>query len=70
MLLRENCPVLAALTRELPYEIAVGVNGRIWLKAHSLKETVALANAISALEQSGCAEIDKICGNLGDFLQA
>uniref|UniRef100_A0A6P4E9S3 Ribosomal RNA-processing protein 40 n=1 Tax=Drosophila rhopaloa TaxID=1041015 RepID=A0A6P4E9S3_DRORH len=70
MLLRENCPVLAALTRELPYEIAVGVNGRIWLKAHSLRETIALANAIVALEQSGYAEIDKICDNLGDFLQA
>ncbi|KAI8043443.1 exosome complex component RRP40 [Drosophila gunungcola] len=70
MLLRENCPVLAALTRELPYEIAIGVNGRIWLKAHSLRETIALANAIVALEQAGYTEIDKICDNLGDFLQA
>lgn len=70
VLLRENCPALAALTRQLPYEIAVGVNGRIWLKAHSLRETVALANAILALEQAGYAEIDKVCDNLGDFLQA
>ncbi|KAH8412837.1 hypothetical protein KR009_006194 [Drosophila setifemur] len=70
VLLRENCPALTALTKELAYEIAVGVNGRIWLKAHSLRETVALANAVLALEQAGYAEIDKICDNLGDFLQA
>ncbi|KAH8328191.1 hypothetical protein KR067_005580 [Drosophila pandora] len=70
VLLRENCPVLAAITRQLPYEIAVGVNGRIWVKAHSLRETVALAKAILALEQAGYAEIDKVCDNLGDYLEA
>lgn len=70
VLLRENCPVLAAITRQLPYEIAVGVNGRIWVKAHSLRETVALAKAILAMEQAGYAEIDKVCDNLSDFLQA
>ncbi|XP_017105074.1 exosome complex component RRP40 [Drosophila bipectinata] len=69
VLLRENCPVLAAITRQLPYEIAVGVNGRIWVKAHSLRETIGLAKAILALEQAGYAEIDKLCDNLGDFLQ-
>ncbi|XP_034668791.1 exosome complex component RRP40 [Drosophila subobscura] len=43
LLLRENCPALAALTRELAYEIAIGVNGRIWVKANSLRETMALS---------------------------
>ncbi|EDV32532.1 uncharacterized protein Dana_GF14006 [Drosophila ananassae] len=70
VLLRENCPILAAITRQLPYEIAVGVNGRIWVKAHSLRETVALAKAILALEQAGYAETDKVCDNLGDYLEA
>ncbi|XP_022228351.2 exosome complex component RRP40 [Drosophila obscura] len=70
LLLRENCPALAALTRELPYEIAIGVNGRIWLKANSLRETMALSNAILTMEQAGYTEIEKICDNLGDVLQA
>ncbi|XP_023166332.1 exosome complex component RRP40 [Drosophila hydei] len=70
LLLRESCPALAALTEELPYEIAVGVNGRIWVKAHSMRETVGLANAIMALEQAGYSEIEKICGNLNGVVQA
>ncbi|EDW64396.1 exosome complex component RRP40 [Drosophila virilis] len=70
LLLRESCPALAALTEELPYEIAVGVNGRIWVKAHSTRETVGLANAIMTLEQAGYAEIEKICGNLSGVMQA
>ncbi|BFF95963.1 exosome complex component RRP40 [Drosophila madeirensis] len=70
LLLRENCPALAALTRELAYEIAIGVNGRIWVKANSLRETMALSNAILTLEQAGYTEIDKICDSLGDVLQA
>ncbi|ALC40027.1 Rrp40 [Drosophila busckii] len=70
LLLRENCPALTALTDELPFEIAVGVNGRIWVKAHSMRETVGLSNAIMALEQAGYTEIDQICSNLGDVLQA
>ncbi|EDV94191.1 exosome complex component RRP40 [Drosophila grimshawi] len=70
LLLRDSCPALAAIKDELPYEIAVGVNGRIWVKAHSTRETVGLANAIMTLEHAGYAEIDKICGNLGSVLQA
>lgn len=70
LLLRESCPALQALTDELAYEIAVGVNGRIWVKAHSTRETVGLANAIMSLEKKGYAEIDKICENVSLVLQA
>lgn len=70
LLLRESCPALQALTNELAYEIAVGVNGRIWVKAHSTRETVGLANAIMSLEKMGYAEIDKICENVSLVVQA
>ncbi|KAH8263741.1 hypothetical protein KR044_013194 [Drosophila immigrans] len=70
LLLRENCPALKALTDKLPYEIAIGVNGRIWVKAHSAAETVGLANAILSLEQVGHSDIEKVCENLDDVLQA
>ncbi|KAH8404777.1 hypothetical protein KR222_001224 [Zaprionus bogoriensis] len=70
LLLRESCPALQALTDELAYEIAVGANGRIWVKAHSTRETVGLANALMTLEKKGYAEIDKICENVSLVLQA
>ncbi|KAH8305521.1 hypothetical protein KR018_002738, partial [Drosophila ironensis] len=70
LLLRENCPVLDALTRHMAYEIAVALNGRIWVKAHTVRETVALVNALLGLEQAGYTEVDKVCDNLAEFLQA
>uniref|UniRef100_T1JKW6 Ribosomal RNA-processing protein 40 n=1 Tax=Strigamia maritima TaxID=126957 RepID=T1JKW6_STRMM len=32
------------------FEIALGMNGRVWIKANSVKDTIAIANAISLLE--------------------
>ena len=34
----------------MPYEIAVGLNGRVWINGRSTKETIAIANAISSAE--------------------
>ncbi|CAD6998428.1 exosome complex component RRP40 [Ceratitis capitata] len=68
MILRENCPLLRSLTKEMPYEIAVGLNGRIWLKAKSLRETIALGNAILAAENASNEEMSKICENIGNIL--
>lgn len=34
------------LGERLPYEVAVGVNGRVWLKGRSLEETLVLGNLI------------------------
>lgn len=68
MILRENCPLLAALTKEIPFEIAVGLNGRIWIKAKSVKETIAVGNAILAAEHASNEQISKICENIGNIL--
>ncbi|XP_055919566.1 exosome complex component RRP40 [Eupeodes corollae] len=67
-ILREDCPLLRALTKEMPFEIAVGLNGRIWIKAKSIKETIALGNAILAAENSSNEDIAKICENIGNIL--
>lgn len=42
--------LLKTLGKSLPYEIAVGMNGRIWLKGRSTSETIAIANAICSSE--------------------
>ncbi|XP_039951316.1 exosome complex component RRP40 [Bactrocera neohumeralis] len=68
LILRENCPLLRELTKEMPFEIAVGLNGRIWIKAKSQRETIALGNAILAAENASYEEMPKICENIGNIL--
>ncbi|KAJ2160506.1 exosome non-catalytic core subunit rrp40 [Coemansia sp. RSA 552] len=45
-LISGSAPVLGALGKSLPFEVAVGVNGRVWLDAESPQKTVLVANAI------------------------
>ncbi|CAA6665389.1 unnamed protein product [Spirodela intermedia] len=44
------CPVLEALGKRLSFEIAVGLNGRVWVNASSPKTIVAIANALMSSE--------------------
>ncbi|XP_047155142.1 putative exosome complex component rrp40 [Vigna umbellata] len=41
-----TCPVLDALGKKISFEIAVGLNGRVWVKAASPQTTIIVANAI------------------------
>ncbi|KAG5059507.1 hypothetical protein JHK87_000536 [Glycine soja] len=41
-----TCPVLDALGKKLSFEIAVGLNGRVWVDAASPHTTIVVANAI------------------------
>lgn len=63
-ILNPKCPLLRALAKEYPYEIAAGVNGRIWVKARSTRETIAIANAILAAEFVVEEDIVKMCENV------
>ncbi len=49
-ILYPDCVLLKTLGNALPYEIAIGMNGRIWVKGRSIQETVAICNAISSAE--------------------
>lgn len=49
-LLSKECSLLKTLGTSLPYEAAVGLNGRIWIKGRSIKETIAIVNAIESAE--------------------
>ncbi|XP_008553055.1 exosome complex component RRP40 [Microplitis demolitor] len=57
-------PFFEAFAKEQPYELAVGMNGRIWIKARSVKETIALANAILAAEYTSNDQIKKLCDSI------
>lgn len=42
--------MLTALGKAIPFEIAVGANGRVWVLAGSAAQTVIVANAIANSE--------------------
>ncbi|XP_021890833.1 putative exosome complex component rrp40 [Carica papaya] len=65
-----SCPVLEALGSKLSFEIAVGLNGRVWVKGVDPRTTIIVANAIMNSESlSGVQQrimvkklLDKITG--------
>lgn len=67
-ILNPECPLLNSLKNEWPFELAAGMNGRIWIKANTLKETIALGNAILASEYHSNDEIKSMCSNIANIL--
>ncbi|CAO3584382.1 unnamed protein product [Absidia cylindrospora] len=49
-LLNPTTPILTLLGEHIPFELAVGMNGRVWVNATSCKETILLSNAIQNSE--------------------
>ena len=45
-LLAKPSPVLKALGGRLKYECVVGVNGRVWVKAADVVQTIIVVNAV------------------------
>ncbi|KAL6973241.1 hypothetical protein U1Q18_027424 [Sarracenia purpurea var. burkii] len=41
-----TCPVLEALGKKLPFEIAIGFNGRVWVNAEAPSTVILVSNAI------------------------
>jgi len=49
-LLRPGCPVLKHLGGHVKFEMAVGLNGRVWVSAPTTRLTLLVANAIQTSE--------------------
>ena len=69
-LLSPDCCLLNKLGETAPFEVAVGMNGRVWLRARSVKETMVLAQALQAGELMTNTEIVSMCDKLSDVLSA
>ncbi len=69
-LLSADCVLLTSLGDRLPFEIAVGMNGRVWVRARSARDTICVANAIAAAEYMTNEEIKKMVAKLADAMQA
>mmetsp|Transcript_7693 Transcript_7693/g.28338 ORF Transcript_7693/g.28338 Transcript_7693/m.28338 type:complete len:239 (-) Transcript_7693:1770-2486(-) len=58
------CAVLQALGKSLTYEIAIGMNGQIWVKAGKLKDTILISNAILNSEFLTDDQVDSLVKKL------
>lgn len=67
-ILNPSCPLIESLKNEWPFELAAGMNGRIWIKANSMRETIAVGNAILGAEFLSDQEIKKMCNNIAAIL--
>lgn len=60
-ILNRDCALFDLLSRNQTFEVAAGMNGKIWVKARSLQETIAIANAILAAEFTSASETNELC---------
>lgn len=67
-ILHKDCPLLDLLSKEIPFEIAAGMNGKIWINAKSTKETIAIGNAILGTEYASDEKLKKMCKNITSLL--
>ena len=51
-------------------ESVVGMNGRLWLRARSVKETLCLTQAVESSEHMNRQEVQDMCSSLQGILQA
>lgn len=65
-ILSPECPLLKLLGKSLPFEITVGMNGRLWVKAHNCLKTIAIINAISAAEYMSNEQIQTMCKHVSE----
>ena len=47
------------LAGQIPFECAIGINGRIWLKTNSVGETIALKRVIEGVND-GALQVEKV----------
>lgn len=71
LLSRPPCPVLAALEKHLKqFEIAVGLNGKIWVNSPSVSKTIIACNAIQRAEFMSTAQTELLVSKLVDVAKS
>jgi len=65
-LLDENCLVLKSLGRHIPFELAIGANGIIWINSGSPLHTVLITNAILNSERMSDRLIQDMVAKLAE----
>ncbi|XP_076232322.1 exosome complex component Rrp40 [Calliopsis andreniformis] len=63
-ILNRNTPLFNMLAHSQAFEVAAGMNGRVWVKAKTIHETIAVANAILAAEYAQVSDMKKLCSDI------
>lgn len=59
-----RCRVLATLGKHFPFEVVVGVNGRVWVSSKGIIDTIAIANALVSSEFMRDDQVDAMVKQL------
>ena len=71
LLNRPPCAVLAALGKHLKqFEVAIGLNGKIWVHSPSVSKTVIACNSIQKAEFMSDAQIEVLVSKMAEFAKA
>lgn len=49
-MLNPKTPLLATLATQFPFETAVGLNGRVWFKAETVSQGIALKRVLEGVD--------------------
>jgi exosome complex component RRP40 len=67
-ILNEKCNLLHLLSKESPYELAAGINGRIWINSKSLRTTILLRDTILRAEHTPYEDMKKLADDFATDL--
>ncbi|XP_072172671.1 exosome complex component RRP40-like [Diadema setosum] len=67
-LLSPDWPLIRLLGERIPFEIALGMNGRIWVRAKTIAATIAVVNALSCSEHMTEEKMKEMVNSLADAL--
>lgn len=65
-LLAPDCEIVQELGKLYPLEIVFGMNGRIWVKAKTIQQTLILANVLEACEHMTTEQRKQIFARLAE----
>lgn len=63
-LLNIENPLLRTLGKRIPFEIAIGVNGKVWLKCKESKSMLTIIKAFEAAEKCLDKDVSQICNQI------
>lgn len=68
-ILNKDGPLFRAIQKEIqvPMEVVIGMNGRVWINAKNARDIIAIANAIQAAEYVANEEIEAIVKKVGYY---
>lgn len=59
-LMVDSCPVLNILGEKIQFEIAIGMNGNIWIDSESIRHTIIIINTLTKADQDSNINVEAL----------